>query len=86
MDGHSSHATAEFDKFCVEKKIIPLYLPPHSSHILQPLDVSCFSPLTHFYGQKTAGMMLKGVHAIKKTDFLYIYPSVHLQAFSSLNI
>jgi len=34
LDGHSSHATAGFDKFCTERNIIPLYLPPHSSHLL----------------------------------------------------
>ena len=43
LDGHGSHATAGFDRFCMEKKIIPLYMPPHSSHLLQPLDVSCFA-------------------------------------------
>ena len=43
LNGHSSHATATFDHFCTERNIIPLYMPPHSSHILQPLDVGCFS-------------------------------------------
>ena len=52
LDGHSSHATAEFDRFCMERRIIPLYMPSHSSHILQSLDVSCFSPLKHLYGQR----------------------------------
>ena len=40
LDGHGSHATAEFDRFCMEKNIIPLYMPPHSSHLLQPLNVA----------------------------------------------
>ncbi|WP_346962629.1 hypothetical protein, partial [Staphylococcus aureus] len=35
LDGHSSHATANFDHFCMERRIIPLYMPPHSSHLLQ---------------------------------------------------
>ncbi|KKA16199.1 hypothetical protein T310_10219, partial [Rasamsonia emersonii CBS 393.64] len=69
LDGHSSHATAEFDKFCTERKIIPLYMPPHSSHLLQPLDVSCFSPLKCLYGQKTQEMMQRGIHSIDKEDF-----------------
>ena len=38
LDGDSSHATANFDHFCMERGIIPLYMPPHSSHLLQPLD------------------------------------------------
>ena len=86
LDGHGSHATAEFDRFCMEKKIIPLYMPPHSSHLLQPLDVSCFSPLKHLYSQRVQELIQKGIYSIKKEDFLYIYPAVHQQALSSSNI
>jgi len=86
LDGHSSHATAEFDKFCTERDIIPLYMPPHSSHLLQPLDVSCFSPLKHFYGQKLEGMIRGGIQSIDKDDFLYLYPTVHQYALSAANI
>ena len=86
LDGHGSHATAEFDRFCMEKKIIPLYMPPHSSHLLQPLDVSCFSPLKHLYGQRVQALIQKRIYSIRKEDFLYIYPAVHQQALSLLNI
>ena len=86
LDGHGSHATAEFDRFCMEKKIIPLYMPPHSSHLLQPLDVSCFSPLKHLYGQRVQEEIQKGIHSVGKEDFIHIYPAVHQQALSSLNI
>ena len=51
LDRHGSHATARFDRFYI-KKIILLYIPPYSSHLLQPLDVSCFTPLKHLYGQR----------------------------------
>lgn len=86
LDGHSSYATTEFDKFCTDKRIIPLYMPPHSSHILQPLDISCFSPLKHIYGRSTTEMMQKGIHSICKDDFLFLYPSAHQRASSSCNI
>jgi hypothetical protein len=45
LDGHSSHATLEFDQYCMANNIITLCMPAHTSHLLQPLDVSCFSPL-----------------------------------------
>jgi hypothetical protein len=86
LDGHSSHATAEFDRFCTERNIIPLYIPPHSSHLLQPLDVGCFSPLKRLYGQRITNKVQKGINAIDKTEFLYIYATVHYQALSSSNI
>jgi hypothetical protein len=52
LDGHGSYSGPEFDQFCIENSIISLYIPPHSSHLLQPLDVSCFSPLKHAYKQE----------------------------------
>ena len=52
LDGHGSHLTPVFDQFCTEHKIVPLYMPPHSSHILQPLDVGCFSVLKRSYGHQ----------------------------------
>lgn len=86
LDGHCSHATASFDHFCTARKIIPLYMPPHSSHLLQPLDISCFAPLKHYYGQKVREMAQNGIHAIDKRGFLSFYTSVHDNAFSKTNI
>ena len=50
LDGHGSHATPEFDLFCSENNIITDCLPPHTSHILQPLDVACLGLLKTAYG------------------------------------
>lgn len=86
LDGHSSHATAQFDQFCTARKIIPLYMPPHSSHLLQPPDVSCFGPLKKFYGQKIREAIQNGIYTIDKRDFLSLYTSIHQQAFSTSNI
>lgn len=86
LDGHSSHATSEFDKFCTDKHIIPLYMPPHSSHLCQPLDISCFSPLKRFYGQKAQEMICSHIHSIDKEDFLRLYIGVRQLALSKANI
>ena len=45
LDRHGSHHSARFEEFCRQNKIITACMPAHSSHILQPLDVSCFGPL-----------------------------------------
>jgi len=37
LDGHSSHIDLEVSKSCDENGILLYCLPPHSSHILQPL-------------------------------------------------
>ena len=44
-DGHDSHISRSFISHCIQNRITLLILPPHTSHILQPLDVSIFGPL-----------------------------------------
>ena len=44
-DGHDSHISAEFIRYCYDHNIALLLLIPHSSHLIQPLDVGVFSPL-----------------------------------------
>jgi len=39
LDGHESHHSTNFKLFCKENDIITLCMPPHSSHILQPLNL-----------------------------------------------
>jgi len=49
LDGHGSHLTPQFDEICTQTNIIPICMPAHSSHLLQPLDVSVFAPLKRGY-------------------------------------
>jgi hypothetical protein len=86
LDGHSSHLSAEFDGFCKEHAIICLCMPPHSSHLLQPLDVGVFGPLKRAYGKLVEGMMIAGNNHIDKDDFLSLYPSAREKAFTKENI
>jgi hypothetical protein len=52
LDGHGSHATFQFKKFCHDNRIILLYLPAHTTHKLQPLDIGIFGPQAEFYSQE----------------------------------
>lgn len=86
LDGHSSHATPEFDQFCKDHDIITLCMPPHSSHLLQPLDVGCFSVLKRVYGGLVAENMRLGINHIDKAEMLMIHQAARLQALSPANI
>ncbi|OJJ29588.1 hypothetical protein ASPWEDRAFT_88119, partial [Aspergillus wentii DTO 134E9] len=65
---------------------IPFYMPPHSSHKLQPLDVGCFALLKQLYGQQISDAIQNGVKFINKVNFLYHYQCVRHRAFSTANI
>ena len=86
LDGHSSHATPEFDQYCAENKIITLCMPPHTSHLLQPLDVSCFSPLKRAYGREVEELARQSLHHVDKTDFLTVYTRIRPTVFTQQNI
>ena len=45
VDGHTTHIDLDILQFCKEDQILLYCLPPHSSHITQPLDVGFFGPL-----------------------------------------
>ena len=45
VDGHGSHITWSFIKYCDRNRILLLVFLPRSTHTLQPLDVALFSPL-----------------------------------------
>jgi hypothetical protein len=70
VDGHKSHALFEFQEYCREEKIITLCMPPHSSHLLQPLHVGCFSLLKRAYRDEISGLARNYTNHISKEAFL----------------
>jgi hypothetical protein len=48
-------------------------MPPHLSHLLQPLDVSCFAVLKRLYGRGVEELVRAGIYHIDKPDFLSIF-------------
>lgn len=86
LDGHESHVSLPFIEYCEAHKIVPLCLPPHSTHILQPLDVSIFGPLAKAYKKRLHDTAIYGALAITKKEFLEIYQAARSEAISSSNI
>jgi hypothetical protein len=86
LDGHGSHLTPQFDRFCIQNNIIPICMPAHSSHLLQPLDVGCFAVLKRSYGRLVENQMRLGINHIDKVDFLSAYPQARSEALTASNI
>lgn len=45
IDGCTGHSSFAFVEYCIFFNIIIVILPPHSTHIMQPMDVGVFQPL-----------------------------------------
>ena len=86
VDGHDSHITMEFMEFCDQNKIVPLCLPPHSTHLLQPLDVGVFGPLSKAYKQLVSSRSRYGAVNVSKVEFLNLIQVARKQAMSTTNI
>lgn len=81
LDNHVSHATAEFLYYARERGIIPYYLPPHTTHFLQPLDVVVFQPYKHWHSEAVDAATRTGCTNINKVEFLAALQSIRLQTF-----
>lgn len=52
LDNHCSHQSLSAFEFCRENGIHLLSLPPHTSHKMQPLDVTFYGPLKSAYSRE----------------------------------
>jgi hypothetical protein len=86
LDGHESHNSIRFQDICKDNNIITLCMPAHASHILQPLDVGCFSPLKRAYKKEVGALANSNINCIDKLAFLSAFKAVYQGVFSSENI
>jgi hypothetical protein len=61
-------------------------MPPHSSYLLQPLDVCCFASLKRAYSKVVEQKTRLHISHIDKLDFLAVYPSARVEAFKPTKI
>lgn len=85
-DGHGSHVTAAFVRFCIDHNILVLLLPPHSSHLTQPLDVGIFSPLKQRMAEELDRILRYGVPNLKKFEWANCYRIARPSAMTPSNI
>ena len=87
LDGHTSHISTAAIEFCISQKIILLYLPAHTTHILQPLDIGIFAPLATVYKNHVQRITRLGAsYSIDKVDFLELYQLARTEAITPINI
>ena len=85
LDGHQSHVNAEFEDYCKENNIVTLCLPPHSSHLTQPLDVGCYSVLKKMYGAEIEHFIKARITHITKPEFFLAFKAAFRRTFTKEN-
>src|SRR5271154_2059289 len=85
-DGHDSHINGEFIAYCIDNNILLMILPPHSSHLTQPLDVGVFGALKKHMAAEIDPIVRTGVARIQKVEWLTAFVAAHDKALSVKNI
>lgn len=70
----------------MDKKIDLLVLPPHTSHTLQPLDISIFQPLKRALATETNRLAALDLGRIPRVEWTEAYIRGCKKAFSLKNI
>ena len=77
IDGHGSHISYNIIKRAVEENIKIILLPPHTTNVLQPLDVDLFRSLKANLSKVTDGVKMLSVTGdyqnINKTNFTALF-------------
>ena len=86
MDGHGSHITANVIAHCMEHAIDLLILPPHCSHVLQPLDVNVLAPLKRALAAETDSVARIDAGRVARVEWTRMYIRAREKAFTASNI
>ncbi|TAQ89993.1 hypothetical protein B7494_g1667 [Chlorociboria aeruginascens] len=81
-----THKTLKALEFCFKNNIILCRLPSHTSHKLQPCDVSVFTRLKDEYHDKAKKLFQRGANTIDKQHFTSLYSHARDKAFTKRNI
>ena len=83
MDGHSSHINISVSDFCRDHGIIMYLLPPHGSHLLQPLDVGVFGPLKKLWDKSVRKYYLTYKMPLTKAQFFPVFDEAWKESIRS---
>lgn len=77
-DGHATHINPDLCKLALENGVHILKLPPHTTHVLQPLDVTVFGPFkTDWDKQLVKWQRQNPRKRIPKQDFVELLNKVY---------
>ena len=86
IDGHGSHIQAKFIAHCMENGIDLLVMPPHCSHLLQPLDVGVFAAFKRAHSVEMDSVSRLSTQRISRHEWLQMFIRARVKAVTTSNI
>ena len=86
FDGHGSHTTLDIIRHCIHNRIHLALLPPHTSHLTQPLDVGVFSSLKAHMAHEMDRYFRAEIPRMQKAEWLDAFILAQAKAFTQRNI
>ncbi|XP_057316504.1 uncharacterized protein LOC130657532 [Hydractinia symbiolongicarpus] len=91
IDGHGSHINLNLIDAARENQVILYCLPPHTAHVLQPLDVGLYGPLKTYFSRITDKIQIARLGItrngqISKTEFSAVFKLEYEETFSYARI
>ncbi len=81
LDGYGSHLNYKFYKYAQKHYIELFRLPPHSTHLTQPLDVGCFQPFKHYHAEAIDDAIWSGSEDFGRLELLAKFQFMRTQTF-----
>ena len=84
--GHGSHIRVDFIAYCMEHSIDLLIMPPHCSHVLQPLDVGVFSAFKWYHTVEMHALSRLSSQRIPRAEWVELLSRARSKALTKENI
>jgi hypothetical protein len=86
IDGFTGHTSIDVLEYCLDFDIIIIFLPPHSTHLMQPMDIGVFQPLKNAHQRALLEAARDGKITFSREDFLDCLNQIIEAGFSRHNI
>ena len=83
LDGHSSHYQPAMVRMAAEEKIIVFCLPPHTTHVAQPLDNGPFASLKRYWQEVCREFMVQNPgKVVTRFEFSRLFCKAYTKAMT----
>ncbi|KAG7404146.1 hypothetical protein Forpe1208_v015967 [Fusarium oxysporum f. sp. rapae] len=86
IDGFSGHGSFAFREYCIKFNILVAFLLPHSTHMLQPMDLGVFQWLKNAHQKRLREALRKGNLTFNRRDFAGSFKEIFEEGFTATHI